>query len=174
MCAKRGGVAPSALVKLDMFRRVREMIFAANDVRDFHLDVVDHVDEMKNPGAVRPADGHVGMRARIGEIEIDLAADEIVDNDVLARRTEAQRALVFENVAGVLKFLSDSARKFRCARFENTDRNLRRRAGLRPNSVRAIAILRKLRRRLLRCCALCPCLRRAKLICRRDAGRRAS
>ena len=34
---------------LDVLRRIREMIFAANDVRDFHLEVVDHIHEMKNP-----------------------------------------------------------------------------------------------------------------------------
>ncbi len=36
-------------VKLDMLGRVGKMIFTANNVRDFHLDVVDDVDEMKNP-----------------------------------------------------------------------------------------------------------------------------
>ena len=103
MCAKRGGVAPERAVQLDVLGRVRKMIFAANDVRDFHLDVVDHVDEMKNPGAVRPAHGHVRMRSGIGQIEIDLAADEIVDNDVFARRTKAQRSGVFEKVTGLLQ-----------------------------------------------------------------------
>ena len=54
------------------------------------------------------------MRSGIGEIEIDLAADEIVDDDVFARRTEAQSSLVFEDVAGVLKFLQIALVKF-CA-----------------------------------------------------------
>src|SRR5437868_755319 len=45
------------------------------------------------------------MRARIGEIEIDFAADKIVDHNVLAGRAEAQCALIFKNVATVLKFL---------------------------------------------------------------------
>ena len=44
------------------------------------------------------------MRARVGEIEIDFAANEVVYNDVFARRTEPQCALVFENVPGFLKF----------------------------------------------------------------------
>jgi|SRR5947209_16041771 len=43
------------------------------------------------------------MRAGIGEIEIDFAANEIVDNHVFAWGTKAQRPLIFENVAGVLK-----------------------------------------------------------------------
>src|SRR6266568_1088369 len=34
---------------LDMLRRIREMIFAADHMRDFHLEVVDDVDEMENP-----------------------------------------------------------------------------------------------------------------------------
>src|SRR5205823_13733563 len=97
---------------LDVLGRVREMIFAANDVRDFHLEVVDHIYEMKNPRAVRAPDGHVGMRSGIGEIEIDLAADEIVDHDVFSRRTEAQSSLVFEDVASVLKFLQVVLVKF--------------------------------------------------------------
>ena len=72
-------------IKLNMLGRVRQMILAANHVRNLHLDVVDHVDEMKNPRAVRPANRHVRMRARIGQIEIDLAANEVVDDDVFAR-----------------------------------------------------------------------------------------
>ncbi len=90
---------------LDVLGRIGKVIFAADHVRDFHLEVVDDVYEMKNPRAVRPPDRHIGMRARIGEIEIDFAADEIVHDDVLPRRTEAQRALVFKDVATVLKFL---------------------------------------------------------------------
>src|ERR1700720_1260117 len=35
--------------KLDVFRCIRKMIFAANDMRNLHLEVIDHVDEMKNP-----------------------------------------------------------------------------------------------------------------------------
>src|SRR4029077_8064603 len=89
----------------NMFGRVGKMVFAADHVRDFHLEVVDHVYEMKNPRSVRPPDRHIGMRAWIGEIEIDFTADEIVHDDVLPWRTEAQRALVFEDVATILKFL---------------------------------------------------------------------
>src|SRR5262249_23797257 len=43
------------------------------------------------------------MRGWIGEIEIDFAADNILDHHVLAWRTKAQSALVFENVARLLK-----------------------------------------------------------------------
>src|SRR5437879_3473279 len=43
------------------------------------------------------------MRAGIGEIKIDLTANEIVHDHVLARRTKPQRTLVFENVSSVLK-----------------------------------------------------------------------
>src|SRR5437588_4552707 len=79
------------------------MIFAANHVRDFHFDVVDHVHDMKNPRAVRVTDGHVRMRAWIGEIEIDFPANQIADDDVLAWRAKTQRALVFENMTAILK-----------------------------------------------------------------------
>src|ERR1700731_5496409 len=44
------------------------------------------------------------MRAGVGEIEIDFAADEIVHDNVLPWRTEPQRTLIFKNMAAVLKF----------------------------------------------------------------------
>ena len=34
---------------LDVLRRVGEMIFAADHVRDLHFEIVDHVYEMENP-----------------------------------------------------------------------------------------------------------------------------
>src|SRR5438445_1900112 len=80
------------------------MIFAANHVRDFHLEVVDHIHKMKNPGAIRTANRHIGMRSGIGKIEIDSPANEIIDNDMLARRTKSQSSLILENVAVVLEF----------------------------------------------------------------------
>src|ERR1700736_529508 len=90
---------------LDVLRRVGKMILAPNDMGDLHFDVVDHVNEMKDPGAVRPANRHVRMRAGVGKIEIDLAADEIVDHNVFARRPETQGTLIFENVTAILEFL---------------------------------------------------------------------
>ena len=71
-----------------MLRGVGKMVFAADDVRDFHFDVVDHVHEVKNPRPIRPADGHVGVGSWIGEIKIDFSADEIAHDHVLARRTK--------------------------------------------------------------------------------------
>src|SRR6266567_2413148 len=104
---------PKRAKNLDVLGRVGEMIFAANHVRDFHLEVVDHVDEMKNPGTIRTANGHIGMRSGIGEIEIDSPANEIIDNDMLARRTKSQSSLVLENVAVVLKLFEVALVKVR-------------------------------------------------------------
>ena len=75
-------------IKLDVLRCIGKMIFAADNMGNFHLDVVDHVHEMENPRAVGSPDRHIGMRPRISEIEVDLAADNIVYHDVLARRTK--------------------------------------------------------------------------------------
>ena len=88
------------------------MVFAANDVRNLHLDVVNHVDEMKNPGAVRAANGHVGMRPGICQIEIDFAANHIIDNDMLARRAKAERARVLKEMTGVLQLFQIALVKF--------------------------------------------------------------
>src|SRR5438105_13802642 len=92
-------------IKLDMFRCVRKMVFTANDVRNLHLDVVDHTHEMKNPRAVGPPDRHVGMRARICKIKIDFPADDVIDKHMLARRSEPPRPRLVANVPAVLKLL---------------------------------------------------------------------
>src|ERR1700693_3434583 len=81
------------------------MVLPTDHVRDLHLDVVDHVDEMKNPRAIRPPHVRVRVVARIREIEIDFAANEIVHDHMLARRTKSERALVFKDMACVLKLL---------------------------------------------------------------------
>ena len=54
------------------------------------------------------------MRCGIAEIEIDFAAYDVVHNDVLAWRTKSQRALVFKDVTGILKFFQVALVKF-CA-----------------------------------------------------------
>src|SRR5205814_2036691 len=97
------GRGAECAIKLDMFRCIREMVLAPDDMQDFHFDVVDHIDEVKNPRTVWPTDRHIGMGAWICEIEIDFAADDVIDHHVLTRRAKTERARVFENMAGVLK-----------------------------------------------------------------------
>ena len=87
---------PERAVKLDVLGRIREMIFAPDDVADFHLEVVDHIDEVKNPRAIRPADRHVRDAFRDSSGQIDPPADDVIDHDMLARRTKTDRALLFE------------------------------------------------------------------------------
>ena len=41
------------------------------------------------------------MRSGIRQVEIDFAADKIIDYHMLPRRTEPQCAFVFENVTGI-------------------------------------------------------------------------
>ena len=76
---------PKSTIKLNVLWRIREMIFTANNVRNSHLNVVDNIDEMKNPRSVRPAHGHVGMDLFVGEVKIDFTANEIIYDDMLAR-----------------------------------------------------------------------------------------
>src|SRR5438046_2105829 len=97
------GCGAECAIKLDMFRCIREVVLASDDMRDFHFDVVDYIDEMKNPRAVGPADRHIGMGAWICKIEIDFATDDVIDHHVLTRRAKTECARVFENMAGVLK-----------------------------------------------------------------------
>ena len=60
---------------------------------------------MKNPRTVRAADGHVRVDFLVRKIEIDFAANEIINHDMLAGRTKPQRALIVEDVTGILQFL---------------------------------------------------------------------
>jgi hypothetical protein len=60
---------------------------------------------MKNPRAIRTTDCHVGVRRWIAEIEVNFAANDVIDDDVLAWRTKSQGALVVEDVSGILKLL---------------------------------------------------------------------
>src|SRR5439155_19117696 len=53
-------------------------------------------------------------RCRVTEVEIDFAAYDVIHDDVLARRTKSQRALVLEDVTGVLEFFQVALVK-RCA-----------------------------------------------------------
>ena len=65
-----------SLVKLNVFARVGKMVFAANDVRDFHRDVVNDVHEVENGFAVPAHDDEVAVFGAF-----DAPADNIVDNN---------------------------------------------------------------------------------------------
>ncbi len=54
------------------------------------------------------------MRLFVRQIEIDLSVNEVVDDDVFARRPKSQCSLIFVDVAGVLKFFQITLVKF-CA-----------------------------------------------------------
>ena len=97
-CAERA-------VELHVLGRIGKMILAANDVRDLHLDVVHDVDEMENPRAVGPADGHVRIRLGAGHVEFDVAADDVIDDDLFARETKADGTRVVVNAAGGAEFV---------------------------------------------------------------------
>ena len=82
------------------------MILSAEDVRDFHFEVIDDIHEMKNPGAIRSADGHVGSDFDVAKIERDLPADQIIDVHQLTMESETPGAAVLHiKMAGGLKFI---------------------------------------------------------------------
>ena len=77
------------------------MIFPPNHVRNFHLHVVNHVDEMENPRAIRAANGHVRVDFLVRKIEIDFAANEIVDHDMRSFITKKQVRAPFNGQLGI-------------------------------------------------------------------------
>jgi hypothetical protein len=100
---ERRRIRAQRLVQFDMFWGVGKMILTADDVSDLHLQIVDDVDEMKDPGSVGTADGHIRMRGRIRHIEGNVSTDEVGNRHSLARRTEADRALILIGMAARLQ-----------------------------------------------------------------------
>jgi hypothetical protein len=93
-----GRFGSKRVVQLDVFRRIRKVIFAADDVGDLHLQIIDHIHKVKNPRAIGSADRHVRMGPWVGHIEFNAAADQVFDNDGLSRRAKADRSLVRVNM----------------------------------------------------------------------------
>ena len=80
----------------DMLRRVREMIFAANDVGDLHFDVVHDVDKMEHRVAVTADNDKIGIEHfSLVERSDDVADDEIGNLHRLACHFETDGAFTF-------------------------------------------------------------------------------
>ncbi len=75
--AERGQVVAERLIEQDLARGVREMIVAADDVRDAHLRVVDDDTEVVGRGAVGAQNDEI---VELGVLEDDGPFDEIVDD----------------------------------------------------------------------------------------------
>jgi hypothetical protein len=95
-----GRLGTEGLVEFDMLGGVGEVILATDYVGDLHLDVIDDAYEVEDPGAIRTAKSQIGMGAGIREVELDLSADLIVDDNLLPRGAEADGAIVLVKVAG--------------------------------------------------------------------------
>ena len=63
----------------DVLGRVREVVLAADDVADLHRRVVDDDDEVVERRAVAADDHEVA--AEVGDIELHVAADDVVEGD---------------------------------------------------------------------------------------------
>ena len=68
----------------DVLGGVGKMILAADDVGDFHFQVVDHVDEMKHRLAVGADDDEIRvLLLAVGQFARDIADDQIGNDDGL-------------------------------------------------------------------------------------------
>ena len=96
------------LEELEVLGRVHEVVLAANDVGEAHLEIIDDVDEVEDEGSVRSADNHVGGVGFVGVVDGDFTADEVLHGDWFAFEAEAPGAVVFVDAAGVLEFFEPS------------------------------------------------------------------
>ena len=92
-----------SLVEFDMLRCVGKVILATDDMGDFHLDIIDDIHEVENPGAIRTTQGDVWMCSGVGEIKFYPAADFVLEDDLLTRGSEADGTVVFIEMASFFK-----------------------------------------------------------------------
>ena len=74
----------------DVLGRVREVVLAADDVADLHRRVVDDDREVVERRAVAADDHEVA--AEVGDVDLDVAADDVVEGDDALADPEAERA----------------------------------------------------------------------------------
>src|ERR1700730_1638563 len=72
------------------------MIFAADHVRDLHLDIVDHIHKVKDPRAVWATNCHIRFHTAI---ELDPAADLIINHNWASRRSKSDCSSILINAA---------------------------------------------------------------------------
>ena len=78
-------------VEVEMLPRVRQVVLAAHDVGDLHLDVVHHMGEVEDVAAIRPPDRHVRF---FGRCEIHITAHHVRHRDGHAAELEADRSVL--------------------------------------------------------------------------------
>ena len=79
----------------DVLGRVGEMILTANHVRNAHLDVIHHVDQMKHRLVVRAHDHEIGLFLfAIGQFPHHITADQVRNGHRLALHAEPDGAVV--------------------------------------------------------------------------------
>ena len=74
----------------DVLGRVREVVLAADDVADLHRRVVDDDREVVERRAVAADDDEVA--AEVGDVDLDAAADDVVEGDDPGPDPEAECA----------------------------------------------------------------------------------
>ena len=75
----------------DVLRGVREVVLAADDVGDLHRGVVDHDREVVERRPVGTDDDEVAAEVR--DVDLDAAADDVVESDDALADPEAERGL---------------------------------------------------------------------------------
>ena len=82
------------------------MILATDDMRDLHLDIVHHIDQMKHRIAVAADDHEIGVE-HLGFVERahHATGDQVGHFDRLARHLEADCAVALVRQALILQFL---------------------------------------------------------------------
>ena len=89
-CAKRGHRVAERPEQQDVLRRVREVVLAADDVGDLHRRVVDDDREVIQRAAVAADDDEVA--AQVGDVDLDVTADDVVEGDDAGPDPESKRA----------------------------------------------------------------------------------
>ena len=95
-----GGFHAKRAEQRNVLGGVAEVIFATDDMRDAHLEIVNHVDEMKHGFTVAADDDKVGVGfLAVGKLAQHVAHDQVGNEDRVALHLELDCPLVFVSQA---------------------------------------------------------------------------
>ena len=88
------------------------MILTTDDMGDLHLNVIDDIHEMEDPGTIVTTECDIGMGAGICEIKFNPSTDLVVQDNLLPGRAKTNRSIVlvevpcFFQASGAISFLA--------------------------------------------------------------------
>ena len=82
------------LKQLQVLGRIHQVILAAQDVADFHFEIIHHIDEVEHIGTIGTFHHHVRGVGFIAVVDGDFTADQVLHGDRFAGKLESPGAII--------------------------------------------------------------------------------